>query len=96
MRQYPFWKGAKLQEIDGNLQVLGAAVQHTHSSTWQLFNLLVLLLDSVLSNHVCVISAWRISSPAVLCSIFELNPYPALVFEEAASINNRGALLVPA
>jgi hypothetical protein len=36
MRQYPFWKGGKLQDIDDNLQVLGAAVQHTHSSRWQL------------------------------------------------------------
>ncbi len=50
------------------------------------FPLLVLLLDSVLSNHFRVISAWRISSPDALCFVFELNPYPALVFEEEASL----------
>jgi hypothetical protein len=79
------------------MQALGAGGQEdSHSSKWQLPTLLLLHLDSVLSNHVRVISPWRISSPAALCHVFELNPYPTPVFKEEAWINNRGALLVPA
>jgi len=57
---------------------------------------LLLLSDSVLSNETGRIMPWRISSPAALCHVLELDPYPTPVFKEEAWINNHGALLVPA